>query len=255
MKSQKNRYKIIIEYDGSGFSGWQSQNSVKPGVQDVIKNGLEKLGYLNIQIYGAGRTDSGVHALGQVAHFDLNEEIIINKFIKSLNFFIRDYPVVIVKVEKVDENFDARFSAKKRRYLYKIAVRKTSSVIQKNRIWDLGYDLNINKMKEAANIMLGYHDFKNFRLKSCQAKNSCRTISQLNIIETKIEEQNLRLIEFDIIAKSFLHRQVRIIVGTLCQVGRGRITCEDISDSLTKLTPINTYHAPPWGLYLYGVYY
>lgn len=258
------RYKMVIQYDGGGFSGWQSQTNAKPGVQDVLSAGLERLGYDGVRIFGAGRTDSGVHALGQVAHFDLpevegiegdREGEALMKMMKSLNYFIREYPVVVVDLQRVPAEFDARFSAVARHYVYKVVQRQAPLVHDRGLAWWIWQELDVDRMRQAAEVLLGRHDFHNFRLAACQAKSTVRTLDQLDISERWVEEHASCYIEFNVRARSFLHRQVRIMVGVLCEIGRGRLGVDHVERALGAEKVVHSCHAPAQGLYLNAVYY
>ena len=205
-----------------------------------------------IFVYGAGRTDAGVHALSQVAHFDLKEDLIDWKLREALNARLRDLeaPVCVTNVEKVDETFHARFSAKGRGYLYRILNRRGPAVLEKNRVWWVPVPLDIEKMREGAKFLLGNHDFSSFRAAACQAKSPIKTLDKLDIIAVGEE------IHFIVEARSFLHHQVRNMVGTLKMVGDGHLQPEDIKHILEeKKRAAAGVTAPACGLYLTKVVY
>ncbi len=205
-----------------------------------------------IIVYGAGRTDAGVHALSQVAHFDLKEDLIDWKLREALNARLRDLeaPVCVTNVEKVDETFHARFSAKGRGYLYRILNRRGPAVLEKNRVWWVPVPLDIEKMREGAKFLLGNHDFSSFRAAACQAKSPIKTLDKLDIIAVGEE------IHFIVEARSFLHHQVRNMVGTLKMVGDGHLQPEDIKHILEeKKRAAAGVTAPACGLYLTKVVY
>ena len=217
------RIKLEIEYDGTGFVGWQKQeNGVS--VQNLIENALLKAIGQRVNLYVAGRTDAGVHAIRQVAHFDYKatKKLEIKNFSEAINFYIKNYPISILNTEQVTQKFHARFSAKSRVYLYRISNRKSKVALDRNRVWLLRKPLNIISMKKAAKFLIGKHDFNSFRSVHCQARSS---IKSLKNIEIKRKQEELRI---TLTAPSFLHNQVRIIVGTLKMVGEGKIKPKDM---------------------------
>lgn len=247
------RYKITIEYDGTNILGWQRQLD-GPSVQEYLEQALSYLSSdgQEIPVQGAGRTDAGVHALAQVAHFDLEREIADWKLRDALNFHLReqDAPVVVLNVEIVDDSFNARFSAKGRGYIYRILNRRSPTVLEKERVWWVPVDLDIDKMKEGAKYLLGHHDFSSFRAAACQAKSPIKTLDKLEISQRGEE------IIFEVEAKSFLHHQVRNMVGTLKLVGDGHLTPQDVKRILeAKDRKAAGPTAPACGLYLSKVWY
>ena len=243
------RYKIIIEYDGTIYSGWQKQKNAIT-VQDQIESSLKNLTKKNMKIMGSGRTDAGVHALGQVAHFDLEESFDPFKIQMALNFFLKFDDISILDCEEVLEDFHARFSAKQRIYQYKILNRRASPAIDKNRLYHIPFSLDLSLVEKTANYLIGKHDFSSFRDSECQAENAIRQIDYIKIIKKN------DLIIIEIAAKSFLHHMVRNIVGTLVQFSKKNIDPAEINNILkakdrTKSGP----NAPPWGLYFYKVIY
>lgn len=243
------RYKLTIEYDGSNFSGWQKQEG-EPSVQETIAKALQKFCGQELEVCGAGRTDAGVHALGQVAHFDAPKEYPEYTVRDALNFYLQGSGAAIVKAEKVPDDFHARFSAKERSYIYRILNRRSPSPLMAQRVWQVPLPLDGEKMSEAAEKLLGKHDFSSFRAAECQAKSPVKTLDEISF-NCSGEE-----IIIYVRARSFLHNQVRIITGTLVQVGLGKLTPEDVANILkakdrTKAGPT----APPFGLYLYRVHY
>lgn len=205
-----------------------------------------------IIVYGAGRTDAGVHATAQVAHFDLQENIVDWKLREAINARLRNLeaPVSVIEVEKVSDEFHARFSAKGRGYLYRILNRRAPAVLEKNRVWWVPVPLDVAKMRQAAQDLLGYHDFSSFRAAACQAKSPLKTLDRLDI-EVCGEE-----IHFLVEARSFLHHQVRNMVGTLKMVGDGHLQPEDIKQILeAKKRAAAGINAPASGLYLTKVVY
>ena len=243
-----HNYKIIIEYDGTNFVGWQQQDNGK-SIQSSIQEALVKLTGEKVTIFGAGRTDAGVHAYGQVASFNLNKKIETDVIRDGLNQHLRPLPIAVQKAQIVDENFHARFSAKKRWYEYKIINRRPPLTIDLNRAWCVYKNLDIEKMKIESSAFLGKHDLNAFRSAHCQSKNSVKTIDSVSI-KNKGEE-----IIFEVSAKSFLHSQVRIMIGTLVDIAKGNInqTVVDIINS--KQREIAGQTAPAHGLYLKKIEY
>ena len=220
------RFKIIIEYDGTPFVGWQKQENGR-SVQASIESAIEKLFDEKINIFGAGRTDAGVHAIGQTAHFDVGKKNFDTYIIKNaLNDHLRPLPISILNVEKVDENFHSRFDAIQRKYLYRIINRKSPLTIEKGRAWQVHKTLNIDPMKDCIPLIVGKHDFTTFRSAHCQSESPIKTIDEVKITQS---DEN---IYFGISAKSFLHHQVRSIVGSLKMVGEGSWSINDFDTAL-----------------------
>ena len=243
------RYKLIIEYDVSGFSGWQRQENA-PSVQQAIEEAILPITGEAAFIQGAGRTDTGVHALGQVAHVDLTKPHSAKKIREGLNHFLGPQGVAILEVEEVDESFHARFSATYRRYVYRIINRRAPLTLEKGRAWQVSKPLNVERLQAAANQLLGQHDFNSFRSAHCQAKDSVRTIDTFQF------EQTGDLITASIQAQSFLHNQVRVMMGTIKAVGTGTRSLEDIQRILKAADRRAAGQtAPAHGLYLAEVGY
>lgn len=245
------RYKIVIEYDGTDLLGWQKQLDGL-SVQEYLEKAIYGFLQQTTEVYGAGRTDAGVHALAQVAHFDLESPVDEFKIREAMNAHLRtmEAPVSILNVEAVDNDFNARFSAKGRSYIYRITNRRAPLVLDKNRSWWVYVPLDVEKMREGAKFLLGNHDFSSFRAAKCQAKSPIKTLDKIDI------EQNGENITFYVEARSFLHHQVRNMVGTLKMVGDGHLKPEDIKNILeskdrTKAGPT----APAQGLYLSKIMY
>lgn len=245
------RYKIVIEYDGTDLLGWQKQLD-GPSVQEYLEKAIYGFLQQTTEVYGAGRTDAGVHALAQVAHFDLELSVDEFKIREAMNAHLRtmEAPVSILNVEAVGDDFNARFSAKGRSYIYRITNRRAPLVLDKNRSWWVYVPLDVEKMREGAKFLLGNHDFSSFRAAKCQAKSPIKTLDKIDI------EQNGENITFYVEARSFLHHQVRNMVGTLKMVGDGHLKPEDIKNILeskdrTKAGPT----APAQGLYLSKIMY
>jgi tRNA pseudouridine38-40 synthase len=243
------RYRLTIEYDGRGFVGWQRQDN-GPSVQQALEEAV--LGFCGerTHVYGAGRTDAGVHAIGQVAHVDIVKPTSTDTVRDALNAHLRPAPVSVIAAEIVDDAFHARFSATGRQYLYRIVNRRAPLALDAGRAWQVGVRLDAAAMQEAATRLLGRHDFTSFRSAACQARSPVKTLDRLDVTHTGDE------IRLDIAARSFLHNQVRIMTGTLKLVGEGKWTAGDVADALaacdrTRGGPT----APPDGLYLAAVRY
>lgn len=253
------RYKITIEYEGTDLLGWQWQPdgpSAQGFLETAVKQAFGRFVAENIDngalVWGAGRTDAGVHALAQVAHFDLNLDIEEWKMREALNANLRDLeaPVSVITVEKVSDDFHARFSAQGRGYIYRILNRRAPSVLLKNRVWWVPVPLDVEKMRQASKCLLGKHDFTSFRAAACQAKSPIKTLDRLDIIQDGEE------IRFEVEAKSFLHHQVRNFVGTLKMVGDGHLQVGDVEKILeAKDRKKAGVTAPAEGLYLSFVKY
>ena len=243
------RFKLTIEYDGTDFVGWQRQAN-GPSVQEAIEKAAVAYCQTDIVVHGAGRTDAGVHAKGQVAHVDLPRNDMGEKVRDALNAHLRPLPIAILKAELVGENFHARFSALERLYLYRLSVRRAPLAIEVNRAWWLARMLDVNAMTRAGQILIGKHDFTTFRATECQAKSPIKTLDEIRV------ESEGDMIEIWVRAKSFLHHQVRNIVGTLVLVGDGKWTVDDMVHALeAKDRKAGGPTAPPSGLYLISVIY
>lgn len=253
------RYKITVEYDGTNLLGWQWQpdgNSAQGFLEAAVRRAFGRFVASDIDngslVWGAGRTDAGVHALAQVAHFDLNLNIEDWKMREALDANLRDIeaPVSVIDVEKVDDTFHARFSARGRGYIYRILNRRAPSVLLDNRVWWVPVPLDVEKMREAAKCLLGKHDFTSFRAVACQAKSPIKTLDKLDIIQDGEE------IRFEVEARSFLHHQVRNFVGTLKMVGDGHLQVDEVQKILeAKDRKQAGVTAPACGLYLHFVKY
>lgn len=245
------RYKFIIEYDGIKFCGWQKQKDAL-SIQEAIEEALYKITQEKTQIFGAGRTDAGVHAIGQVAHVDLQKNWPAYKLRNGLNARLKmeHHLITILEVEEVDDNFHARFDAKKRHYVYKIFNRRTPPSLFMNSVWWIPYKLDPKIMHEAAQSLVGKHDFTTFRASMCQAKSPIRSLDRLDVI------QNNEMIEIYVSARSFLHNQIRSFAGSLKDVGSGRFCKKDLEFALAaKNRAYCGVVAPPYGLYFLGVDY
>jgi len=219
------RYKITIEYDGTPFVGWQMQDN-GASVQAAIIQAMTRLTGEETHVFGAGRTDTGVHALGQVAHFDLTKEWRTDKLRDGLNYHLKPDPIAILQVEQVDEEFDARFTAIRRHYLYRIINRRSPLTMDKNYVLLALKPLDVDAMHEAAQLLVGKHDFTTFRSVACQAKSPVKTIDEISVSRYGQE------IEVTVSARSFLHHQVRSFVGCLKLVGEGKWRLHDMKQAL-----------------------
>ena len=241
-------YKIIVEYDGTNFVGWQQQENGK-SIQAVLQDALFKLSGEKVTIFGAGRTDAGVHAYGQVASFTINKKIETDVIRDGLNQHLRPQPISVQNAELVNSEFHARFSAIKRWYEYKIINRRPPLTIDTNRAWCVYKKINVEKMKTESSSFLGRHDLNAFRSVHCQSKSSVKTIEDIDI---KHEGEQ---IIFNVCAKSFLHSQVRIMMGTLVDISKGKIN-KKISDIInSKNREVAGQTAPAHGLYLKKIDY
>jgi tRNA pseudouridine38-40 synthase len=243
------RYKITIEYDGGPFVGWQRQDS-GPSVQAALEDAVFAFTAERVTVHGAGRTDAGVHARGQVAHFDLAREQPLESVRGALNFHVKPQPIAVPTVELAPEGFHARFSATARRYRYRILNRRSPAALDRGQVWHVPVPLDTDAMVRAARRLLGRHDFNSFRSAQCQAPSSLRTLDLLEVHRQGEE------IAIEAGARSFLHNQVRILVGTLQLVGRGQWSEADVAEALaardrTRAGPT----APPIGLCLMEVRY
>lgn len=220
------RYKLTIEYDGRFFCGWQRQDSVL-SVQQAIETAVTAFcGQQKVLVYGSGRTDAGVHALGQVAHVDLDRDFPPYRIMDALNFYLKEYPVAILAVEVVSPDFHARFSAKARTYIYRIQNRRAPLSLDVGRAWHVIKPLDVDKMHMAAQLLVGLHDFNSFRSVRCQAASSIRMIDSFNI------SRQGELIQLEVKSRSFLHNQVRVMVGSLSLIGQGKWTQDDLKQAL-----------------------
>ena len=243
-------YQILIEYVGSRFVGWQIQKNGL-SVQETIQKNLQKVVKKKITIYGSGRTDAGVHAKEQSAHFKTDFKIKDEKnFIKSLNYFLSKSDISILKIKKKNNIFHARHSAKKRIYKYFIVNRAGSLAIEKNKAWHIRKKINIQLMKKGANLLKGTHDFSTFRASSCGAKSPIRTIKNITISKSSNK------IALTFVSRSFLQQQVRSMVGALKYLGSGKWTLDYFKKVfLSKKRSMCASPAPPHGLYLNKIVY
>ena len=243
------RYRLQIEYDGAPFTGWQSQAG-GTSVQDALERAVAIINGQPSMVYGAGRTDAGVHALGQVAHVDLAKPWDSFKLRNALNGNLRQHPVSVLEAMEVPGDFHARFSATRRYYLYRILNRRSPPALDKGKVWWLPVELDSDAMHEAAQHLVGKHDFTTFRAAQCQASSPVKTLDRIEVARYG------ELIEIRTDARSFLHSQVRSMAGSLRQVGEGKWSPRDLKRALdaadrSACGPV----APPEGLYLLRVGY
>ena len=247
------RYALKIEYNGAPFSGWQRQNG-QASVQQSIEDALAKLEEKDHRISAAGRTDAGVHARGQVAHCDLSKHWESFRLSEALNYHLKPLPLAITDCAEVSSEWHARFSARERHYLFRLLVRRAPATHDQGLVWQIGHELDLRAMQEAASYLIGTHDFTTFRSSMCQAQSPLKTLNLLDI--EQISGWSGTEFRFYVQARSFLHNQVRSFVGTLERVGAGRWTPLDVKNALlakerSACGPV----CPPQGLYLDHVLY
>jgi tRNA pseudouridine38-40 synthase len=243
------RYKLTIEYDGGPFVGWQRQENGR-SVQQAIEEAIAAFSGEQVGVRGAGRTDSGVHALGQVAHIDLTAEWDDDTVRDATNAKLKPEPVAVLSAMRVADDFDARFSATRRHYLYRILNRRSPPVLDRGRVWWVTSPLDAAAMHEAAQSLVGNHDFTSFRSSECQAKSPVKTLDRLDV-SREGEELLVRAS-----ARSFLHNQVRAMVGTLRKVGDGKWPVSSVAEILEAKDRAGAGPvAPAEGLYLLSVDY
>lgn len=247
--SASKRFKLTLEYDGGPFQGWQ-RLAAAPSVQGAIEDAVEKLAGARIDVVGAGRTDSGVHACGQVAHLDIAKPFSAQRLCDGLNAHLRPHAIAVLKAEAAAADFHARFDAVGRVYRYRIINRRAPVTLDAGRAWRIPRALDAAAMHDAAQLLLGRHDFTTFRDSRCQAKSPVKTLDAARVERSEDE------VRFWFESRSFLHRQVRSMVGTLVEVGLGRARADDVAAALAakdraRCGPV----APPDGLYLMRVDY
>lgn len=244
------RWKLTIEYHGGPYCGWQRQDG-QPSVQQDIEEAIRAFSQQDVRIQGAGRTDTGVHALGQVAHFDLDyREISAHDLAKAINAHLKPKPVVVLHAEKAAPDFHARFQATNKLYRYSIVNRTTPLALRQGLAWHVWRPLDASAMHDAAQLLLGTHDFSTFRDSECQAKTPVRTLDRIALT------RDGDAIVMEVEAKSFLHHQVRNTIGTLVLVGEGKWTKDDFAKAFAaKDRTKGGITAPPDGLYLVRINY
>ena len=243
------RWKLTVEYDGRPFMGWQLQPH-GPSVQGALEAAVQRLTGEEVRLHASGRTDAGVHARGQVCHLDLEKPFTADKLRDALNFHLRPHPVSVLLAEAVDGEFHARFACKGRAYLYRILDRRAPPALDEGRVWHVAHRLDADAMHAAAQRLVGRHDFTSFRASLCQADSPVKTLDLLAVSRAGEE------IHVVARARSFLHHQVRNMVGTLKLVGEGKWSADDVSAALeakdrAKAGPT----APPDGLYFTEAWY
>jgi tRNA pseudouridine38-40 synthase len=243
------RYRLTIEYDGGPFVGWQRQDN-GASIQGALEDAIEKLSGERVTVTGAGRTDAGVHALGQAAHFDLEKTFEPGKVRDALNHYLRPDPVCVLDAAAADGEFHARFSATSRHYLLRILNRRSPPALEDGRVWHVSPRLDAEAMHAAAQMLVGQHDFTTFRAAECQAQSPVKTLDRLDVSRRADE------IHIEASARSFLHHQIRSFAGTLKLVGEGKWAPKDVKAALeardrAACGPVS----PPEGLYLVRVDY
>ena len=235
------RYKINVEYDVTDLIGWQ-ENIQGPSVQSLLQDAIFKFCGERVVVYSAGRTDAGVHALSMVAHFDLEKDTVPETIMRAMNFYLINDPVSVLNCEKVSDDFHSRFSCVKRNYKYVVLNRAAPVVLQRNRVWWVPQKLDVEKIKIAAQKLIGKHDFTSFRAAQCQSKSPIKTLDSCTITQNGDE------IIFEFSARSFLHHQVRNMVGTLVEIGMGKdLDIDKIFDAKNRSAA--GINAPASGLY------
>jgi tRNA pseudouridine38-40 synthase len=243
------RYKLTIEYDGTPYVGWQAQDN-GISVQGVLTDAIAAFAGERVAVQGAGRTDTGVHALGQVAHIDLAKDWDIDRVRDAINFHLRPQPVAVLEAEQAAPDFDARFSAVKRHYLYRIVNRRADLALDLNRAWRVPRPLDCDAMHAAAQRLIGKHDFTTFRSTECQANSPVKTLDVLDVMRDGDE------VCIAASARSFLQHQVRSMAGSLVHVGEGKWSVDDLAAALAVHDRAACGQvAPPHGLYLMRVDY
>lgn len=244
------KYHIKIEYDGTNFAGWQYQKNAL-SIQEILQEAISKYLRHKTAVIGSGRTDAGVHAIEQSAHFETKRKIIdFDKFIFAINFNLTKHPITLTKIEKKNYLFHARYSAKKRTYKYLILNRKSSSPLNQNRVWFIRKKLNLAIMIKSLKYLKGKHDFSTFRASSCQARTPVRTISSVSLKKSK------DIIEIKFTSRSFLQNQVRSMMGAIKYVGEKKWTLNKFIKNFSSRKRSNCAPpAPACGLYLEKIQY
>jgi tRNA pseudouridine38-40 synthase len=243
------RYKLKIEYDGTPFVGWQFQKNGL-SIQEILQKAIFSLSREKVVVTGAGRTDSGVHALEQTAHFDLKKRIEKKKFLPGLNHHIGNKPITILKIEKINKKFHSRFNAIKRTYQYEIINRQSPLVLQRNKAWHIRKKLDVKVMKKGVKLLLGTHDFSTFRASSCSAKSPIKTMERISV------KKRGDRISLNFTSRSFLQQQVRSMVGCIKYLGDGKWNIDEFKKSFKSKNRLKCAPpAPACGLYLKNIKY
>lgn len=243
------RFALTLEYDGRPFMGWQRQDH-GPSVQQVVEQSILSITQQDVRVHAAGRTDAGVHALGMRAHFDLETRLTPFRLMEGINAGLRPHPVAVLACDIVADDWHARFNCIGRRYVYKITNRRAPLTLDKGHSWQVAPPLDAGAMHEAAQILVGQHDFTTFRSVHCQAQSPVKTLNSISV--TRFDEE----IEVEVAARSFLHHQVRSMVGSLKMVGTGKWTGDDLREALeARDRRALGFNAPPDGLYFVEAVY
>lgn len=243
------RWKLLVEYDGRPYVGWQRQDN-GPSVQQAIEDAVARFSGMAVTLHAAGRTDAGVHAFGQTVHFDLEKDVAQRAVRDAVNQHLRPQPIAVLTAEPVGPDFHARLSARQRGYLYRIVNRRAPLALDQGRAWHMARPLDADAMHAAAQVLVGHHDFTSFRASQCQAKSPLKTLDRLDVSRHGDE---VRIVAR---ARSFLHHQVRNMAGTLALVGEGKWTADDLRAALdARDRSAAGPTAPPDGLYFTDVVY
>jgi tRNA pseudouridine38-40 synthase len=243
------RWRLTVEYDGRPFMGWQRQDH-GPSVQQTLQEGLHRMTGEQVAVHAAGRTDAGVHALAMSAHVDLAKPLTQHRLCEGLNALVRPQPIAVLTAQPMADDWHARFSCIGRRYLYRILNRRAPPALERGRVWHIGVPLDPTAMAEGAATLVGRHDFTTFRSVHCQSDNPVKTLDRLDVRREGEE------IWIEAAARSFLHHQVRSMVGCLAMVGRGQWTPADMAAALdARDRAALGFNAPPDGLYFVEAIY
>ena len=243
------RWRLTVEFDGSSFMGWQRQDH-GPSVQQTLEEALQRMTGEQAVFTAAGRTDAGVHALAMTAHVDVGRELTAHRLREGLNALVRPHPISVLDVEQVADDWHARFSCVGRRYLYRILSRRAPAALDAGRVWHIAVPLEPEAMREGAAHLVGRHDFTTFRSAQCQSDSPVKTLDRLDV--AKVDDE----IHVTAAARSFLHHQVRSMVGCLAMVGRGQWQPDDMRKALAARDRAALgFNAPPHGLYFVEALY
>jgi tRNA pseudouridine38-40 synthase len=243
------RWRLTVEYDGGPFVGWQRQ-AIGDSVQGVLEAAIGQMTGAAVAVHGAGRTDAGVHALAMEAHADIAKPMTEHRLREGLNALVRPNPVSVLEVARVADDWHARFSCTGRRYLYRILNHRAPPALVRGKVWHIGAPLDLDAMTEGTNILLGSHDFTTFRSVHCQSASPVKTLDELTV--TRVDDE----VQIRAAARSFLHHQVRSMVGCLAMVGRGQWRPADVATALAaRDRSALGLNAPPEGLYFASASY